>query len=211
MIGRVQEHLEAIYGIRCERRATEFLMDEEAAQRLGGTGRASEELLVQEEDGELWLGLVLSRDVLARLEAYEAAAPDAVLDEAFVAYCQLAEGVSHFLYLTHSAGLDRQVSLLELEAQAEVDKFASCLLLRWNAGVGDWAEELLSRLFERVQYLPHLSPAERWRYQEANRLAHAYCRRLLTHVGGQRMDRLLADLRYSYRLGAEAKLRHLQG
>jgi hypothetical protein len=43
----------------------------------------------------------------------------------------VAEGVSHFVYLS-SAMLERSVSLLELEAQAEVDKFAICGLLRWG-------------------------------------------------------------------------------
>ena len=47
------------------------------------------------------------------------------------------------------------------------------------------------------------------RYEEANRLSAAYCQRLIRHVAERRMDRLLSELRYSYRLGAEAKLRYL--
>ena len=46
-----------------------------------------------------------------------------------------------------------------------------------------------------------------WWY--ANRLARNYCARLLPHVAERRLDKLLSALRYSYRLGAEAKLRHL--
>jgi hypothetical protein len=120
----------------------------------------------------------------------------------------VAEGVSHFLYVAHTAAHGRTVSLLELEAQAEVDKFAVCLLHRWGEGVGAWAEELLERLFQRVSYRERLSPQERWRYQEANRLSRLFCTRLMGHVTGRRLDRLLGDLRYAYRLGAEAKLRH---
>ncbi len=33
------------------------------------------------------------------------------------------EGVSHFVYLAWNAGHDKPVSLLELEMQAEVDKY----------------------------------------------------------------------------------------
>jgi hypothetical protein len=89
-----------------------------------------------------------------------------------------------------------------------VDKFALCLLHRWGEGVGVWAEELRGRLFDRVSYRERLSEAERWRYEEANRLSRNFCSRLMGHVAGRRLERLLSDLRYAYRLGAEAKLRH---
>ena len=101
------------------------------------------------------------------------------------------------------------MSLLELEAQAEVDKFAICLLQRWGEGALAWAKELFHRLFEAIRYLPHLPGAERWRYEEANRLSRAFCARLLPHVAERRLDKLLSALRYNYRLGAEAKLHHL--
>ena len=120
----------------------------------------------------------------------------------------MAEGVSHFLYVAHTAHQERTVSLLELEAQAEVDKFAVCTLLRWGLHVGRWAGSLVGRLFEQVQLRPHLSAPERWRYTEASRVAKAYCERLLPLVRSERMDRLLAELRHGYRLGAEAKLQY---
>jgi hypothetical protein len=123
-------------------------------------------------------------------------------------YCELAEGVSHFLYVVRAAEQERAVSLLELEAQAEVDKFASCVLGRWKEGV-EWARALFARLFEQISLRPGLEPAERWRYSEANRLAKAYCGRLLKHVTERRMDHLLAELRHSYRMGSFAKLKYL--
>ena len=212
MIGRVQDHLEAIYGFTCEARAEVFLVDTEAALELGATGRCDEELLVREEAGEVEVALYLAPALLGRLAPYAsppAPAPMAlVLERELEGYCQLAEGVSHFLYLAHTATQERTVSLLELEAQAEVDKFALCLLHRWGAGVRGWAEELRFRLFDRVSYRQRLSEEERWRYQEANRLSRNFCSRLMGHVAARRLERLLSDLRYAYRLGAEAKLRH---
>lgn len=208
MIGRIQDHLEAIYGITCEARAETFVVDTEAAVQLGGTGRAEEELLVAEGEGELELALYLAPSLLDRLKPYEAGPVGHILDGDLDGYCQVAEGVSHFLYVAHTAALGRGLSLLELEAQAEVDKFAVCLLHRWGEGVKGWADELLHRLFERVSYRPRLSSQERWRYEEANRLSRSFCQRLMGHVGQRRLERLLADLRYAYRLGAEAKLRH---
>jgi hypothetical protein len=208
MIDRVQDHLEAIYGITCAARAEGFLVDREAAVLLGATGRADEELLVSEGDGELELALYLAPPLLRRLEAYGSGSLHSLLERELDGFCQVAEGVSHFVYVAHTAVHGRTVSLLELEAQAEVDKFALCLLQKWGEGVGAWAEELLRRLFDRVSYRAKLSEAERWRYEEANRLSRNFCTRLMGHVSGRRLERLLSELRYAYRLGAEAKLRH---
>jgi hypothetical protein len=208
MIDRVQDHLEAIYGITCAARAEGFLVDREAAVLLGATGRADEELLVSEGDGELELALYLAPALLHRLKPYESGSVHSLLERELDGFCQVAEGVSHFVYVAHTAVHGRTVSLLELEAQAEVDKFALCLMHRWGEGVGAWAEELLRRLFDRVSYRAKLSEAERWRYEEANRLSRNFCNRLMGHVSGRRLERLLSELRYAYRLGAEAKLRH---
>jgi hypothetical protein len=208
MIGRIQDHLQAIYGFTCEARAETFVVDREAAVQLGSTGRAEEELLVSAGEDELELALYLAPSLLDRLKPYEAGPVGHLLDGDLDGYCQLTEGVSHFLYVAHTATHGRALSLLELEAQAEVDKFAVCLLPRWGEGVKAWAEELLRRLFERVSYPSRLSAQERWRYEEANRLSRSFCTRLMGHVGERRLERLLSDLRYAYRLGAEAKLRH---
>lgn len=208
MIGRIQEHLENIYAIRSEWRASEFLVGPEAAKALGYTGRAREELLIHEEGEVFEVALYLAPELLQSLERLESAPGAQVVDTALESYCQVAEGVSHFLYVTRAASQERKVSLLELEAQAEIDKFASCVLYGWQRGLR-WAKELLHALFDRIGFLPTLARHERWRYEEANRLAKNYCVRLLRHVEAARMDRLLGELRHAYRLGAEAKLQYL--
>lgn len=205
MVDALQEQLEMIYGIRCEHRAKDFLVDEEAAEQLGSTGRAREELLVSESEAGLEMALYLEPALLERLSANE---PTYALNENLNDFCEVAEGVSHFLYMAHTAGQERQVSLLELEAQAEVDKFAMCTLLRWDLHVGSWAQTLSTRLFDEVSYRPQLSPAELHRYQEANRLAKRYCQRLVKMVRAGRRESLLAELRHGYRLGADAKLQY---
>ncbi len=206
MIDRIQEHLEAIYGIRCELRVHENLVDGEAARALGAATRAREELLVLEDPAtdSMEVALYLEPELIERVSSLTTV--PASLDDGLGEFCEVAEGVSHFLYMAHCAGQDRQVSLLELEAQAEVDKFAICTFLRWGAGVADWAKHLTARLFHPAGYHPHLSVAERWRYEEANRLARTYAERLLPLIRAGHLDRLLSELRHGYRLGAEAKL-----
>jgi hypothetical protein len=207
MLDRIQEHLEAIYGVRCEYRARDFVVDAEAARQLGGTGRAREELLVSQGQGGLELALYFEPELLQRITSFEGN-PEEALEDDLNGFCEVAEGVSHFLYVAQSAELERHVSLLELEAQAEVDKFALCTLLRWSGGATRWASGLVGRLFERVRFHEHLSGPERWRYGEANRLAKSYVGRLLPMVKEGRLDRLLSELRHGYRLGADAKLQY---
>jgi hypothetical protein len=202
MLDAIQEQLEAIYGIRCEYRAKDFLVDAEAARQLGGSGRAREELLVSEGHEGLELALYVEPSLLARVSSQQP------LEGELGDFCEVAEGVSHFLYMAQTASLERRVSLLELEAQAEVDKFAVCTLLRWGLNVGRHASSLVGRLFDQMSLRPNLSEPERWRYSEANRLAKTYCERLLPLVRSERLDKLLAELRQSYRLGAEAKLHY---
>ena len=193
----MQDHLEAIYAVRCSHRARGFLVDRRQAEALGADRSGAEALFVHEADGGLELGLYFAEDVL--LEA-----PSGALGP----FCQLAEGVSHFVYLTRSAELARPVTLLELEAQAEVDKFVLLLLRAWTQGQGLWAQALHRLLFDEVRLRPGLSVAEERRYREANRLGRAFCARLLPLCAARRLEALLTVVRYAYRLGATAKLAH---
>lgn len=205
MLDALQAQLETLYGIRCQYRARDFLVDAEAARALGGTGRSREELLVAHDGDSLDLALYLEPAMLARVSRLEHR-PDALLDEELPGFCEVTEGVSHFVYLAQTASLERRVSMLELEAQAEVDKFAICTLLRWGQHAAHWAQRLVGTLFDRVRYADTLTAAERWRYTEANRLARRYAHRLLPAIRAGRLDALLSELRQAYRLGAEAKL-----
>lgn len=206
MIGRIQDHLEAIYAFRCQMRADQFLVGPEVAKALGATGR-SEELLLSESGGDLEIALYISPQVLERFAPYSTVPAPVFLESLLGSYCLVAEGVSHFLYVVQTAQQGRRVSLLELEAQAEVDKFATGVLYQWSEGI-DWAKALYRKLFEDISFVEDLSAPEAWRYAEANRIAKAYCRRLLPHVMARRMDGLLSELRHSYRMGAEAKLQY---
>jgi hypothetical protein len=208
VLDRIQEHLEAIYQIRCEHRARDFVVDPEVGEQLGGAAHGREELLVLESPEGLELSLVLPPDLVGRLRPYEDA-PGRALETELPAFCEVAEGVSHFLYISRAAELDRHVSLLELEAQAEVDKFASCVLLRWGTGVGAFAQYLIGRLFHTATLPAGLSQEESRRYQEAGRLGLRFCERLMPWVHERKLEPMLDALRYVYRLGAEAKLTHL--
>jgi len=120
-----------------------------------------------------------------------------------------AEGISHFVYLATRAGQGRRMSLLELELQAEVDKFAVLLVPTWGTGrraLARLSSALRHRLFDGVRYLEHLDAEERGRYRRANQLAAGYAR-WLEHrfVGSGDLEGLLRELRATYRRGTSDK------
>ena len=120
------------------------------------------------------------------------------------AFCAAVEGVSHFVYLTFAGSQQRRsVSRIELELQAEVDKY---LLLRSALGL---AGDLIGTLFERFTLLPHLSRHERERYLLANQHAKRYARWLDHSFTRGAGHRALSDARALYRKPLCAKLEHI--
>ena len=202
VLGALQDDLEAIYRVSAPLPVGEVALDEAAWRRLGGD-QLPEELMVVEADDAVEVGLYVDDAVLLELERPQTGWTHRRLQ----AHCRAVEGVSHFLYLTHCAQEGRQVSQLELELQAEVDKFATVLLSLWEAGRRQAVSELRQRLFERVSFHPHLEEEQRARYEKANFLARLYCRFLETrYVMHNQVEGLLSDLRRMYRMGTAEKL-----
>lgn len=117
-------------------------------------------------------------------------------------WLQLAEGVSHFVYVANRARQELPATCLELELQAEVDKFVLLVLEHVPYDRGE-AFEVHSRLFERVSYLHAPGTELGDRYRTANDLAARYVRRLLGH--GHHATH--AALRRFYRAGQAEKIR----
>jgi hypothetical protein len=210
MLSELQRALEVIYGVSAPLNVEDFLIGRAARDRLRGPGGASEELLVVPLEGEVQVGLYLSEEIVDGLPSLCAPGASAFLEQHLPAFSTAAEGVSHFVYLTLQALRDRAVSLLELEAQAEIDKFATCLLHLWKHGERRRSPELRARLFDRVGYRSGLSGDERARYGFANALARGYAAFLESRfVLDGCLQGLLAELRHSYRLAAADKYAYL--
>ena len=127
------------------------------------------------------------------------------------ALCQIIEGVSHFVYLTERAKAQQSTTHLELEIQAEVDKYVVLA-----ASVRDLdarsSAQLRARLYEGATYA-HAEESEIGaRYRLANDAAHAFVtgleRRHLSFEQSPRSPRALrSELRRFFRAGQEEKLR----
>jgi hypothetical protein len=123
--------------------------------------------------------------VLANLAAYD---PGSGLDDRNLpAFLYALEGVSHFVYAAVCAQGARAVSALELELQAEVDKYVTCLLAG-DAAPGRSAA-WRARLYEQHSYEPDLDADERDRYRVANDNARALRRVARAAVRGAAGDR----------------------
>jgi hypothetical protein len=168
-------------------------------------------LLAETTDGAgAGVALYLDPQVLSRLEAAD---PHQALTEHNLAdYCTALEGVSHFVYSTWGLHRDLPVSLLELEMQAEVDKYAITVFLLAAQQQGQsYPAQVHARLFDRVSFDARLEPDQYERYRTAHRCAAHYCRRLerrFVNRGKPKIEAMVRDLRSFFRLRHTAKLRH---
>lgn len=202
-LARVQRGLETLYRVDTGVTVDDFVIDESIRETLGPQRRPREQLLVCEDDGEMALALFIDPGVLANLAEHD---PGRRLGDHNLGDFLLAvEGVSHFIYAIWCARAGRPVTQLELELQAEVDKYVTCLLATDAAPVQ--SATLRYRLFAEAEYEPDLDSDERERYRAANDNAHRYAAWLeSTYVAPRRIPEMLAELRHFYRQGLAAKL-----
>ena len=184
--------------------------DATAASDRQVDGQADEQVIVTHDHDGIRIGLYIDAAVIERLTRND---PIASLDGTNLRdFCTALEGVSHFHYLMWSLSRGREVTLLELELQAEVDKYASALTLMTRQAEGRFPGGLHSRLFDRISFLPHLDAASRRRYEEANRHAARFCRSLEERFLRRRQLRpeaWLSELRRFFRCGHQEKIRQL--
>jgi hypothetical protein len=209
----LQSLLGRLYDLPVDRDVYDYLVTDRLA--LAGVvphndrRQPEEELLLAETADGAGVALYIDPTVLGRLEICD---PLGALTEGNLAdYCTALEGVSHFVYSTWRLECDAPVSLLELETQAEVDKYAATVFLIANQQGGGYPAHVHSRLFDRVAFDARLEPDQFDRYRTAHRCAANFCRRLESRFvsrGSAKVEALVRELRKFYRLGSAAKLNY---
>lgn len=172
---RLQRTLEGFYGLEQAPRVEEFV-------RLGST-TTREQVLVQESVEGLYVAVMFPEDQI----------PEEPLRPSD-RWTQLIEAVSHFLFLAERARVELPTTQLELELQAEVDKFVVLLptasahdsgasgrssVSRYGVTDPEAFEQLHRYLYQDVQFLHAPESNEGVRYRLANQLAATYVARLL--------------------------------
>ncbi len=179
-LSRIQRGLEKYYGLERAPNVTRFVRD-------GGQG-TREVVLLRESADELEIAVVLPPES-------KRIAIGGALDDVWL---QAAEGVSHFLYLVERVRVHLPVTQLELELQAEVDKF---VLLRELATD---SARLLEGLFESPRFLDEAGTEAGERYRLAHQLAARFVSRaVVANDRGRARERL----RSFYRAGQTEKIR----
>jgi hypothetical protein len=213
ILRRLQSLLGRLYDLEVEYDVCDFLVTDRRTLKdvIPANDRRApdEELLLAETADGASLALYIDPEVLRRLDQAD---PLGALTEANLAdYCTALEGVSHFVYSAFRLARDTPMSLLELETQAEVDKYAATVFLVAGQQGGSYPAQVHARLFDRVDFDARLAPEQYDRYRTAHRCAANFCRRLESRFvsrGKAQAEALVRELRKFYRLGSTAKLNY---
>lgn len=207
LLNEMQDMLARYYDAPSDYDIYDFLVTDRRQVGLSPNCSDEQVLFAESEDG-LRLSVFIDERVLARLAECN---PFHELSDANLAdFCTAFEGVSHFHYFTWRVGRGMPVTLLELELQAEVDKYASAMVLLTRQRNGRYPAHLHEQLFDRVSFAQGLDEEALSRYRTANRHAARYCRKLdetFIRARHRRPEAWVAELRKFYRYGHAEKIR----
>lgn len=210
MLAELQQRLARLYRVDTGHDVRDFLITDPTLAQVLSQGAmlttTQETLLVAEDEDGLSMSLFLDAGMLERLEA---GMPLDKLDtELLDDFWQVLEGISHFNCVAWKASRERSVSLLELELQAEIDKYLTTVMLASDQSNDTLLEKAHHTLFESTTLREELDDAERDRYRAASGYAARFCYRL-----GRRFrerGRLpLNELRHFFRLQLNDKISHI--
>lgn len=198
VLNTLQQAIQHVYEIDLQHRVDDFTTSDPAFARAYGSAHQPMEQLIFREDGENTdVSLYLDNRVVDALDEHD----DEGLSINMV--CLAVEGVSHFVHFCWRSEYNFDVSLLELELQAEVDKYV-LLTDMYGEGMHD-------RLFEQYLYQSGMSPQLLERYESANRLAAKYCHRLeKEYIRPGRNAAMLNELRRFCRKSQYGKIQAIE-
>ena len=184
ILSALQETVQYLHDVEVDLDVNSYVIDDDTRRGIPGA-RASlpEQLFVREDADGMAIALYIDPRIVATLERTN---PHAHLHAGNLEnYCIALEGVSHFVLVTWRAILGDKVRPLELEIQAEVDKFVASWLLLAAQGLTlqSSAPKLIRQLFTHYALRDELSLEETDRYHLATRVAHRFCLDLASRYG----------------------------
>ena len=194
---RIQARLTLLYGIEEGPSVDDFIEASDHGDR--------EVLVIVDRggEGEVELSLRLPRAAVEGRPSFDQ-------------LCQIVEGVSHFLYVVERARRELPATQLELELQAEVDKYVllahgpalAAEPLRFELGFeAGRSARIRQTLFDRVSYVDPVGTETGDRYRFANDLAAGFAARLEKRFARHgRFEQMRAALRRFYCAGQAEKI-----
>jgi len=209
-IEQLQQRLQSVYEIETRHAIGDFLVSDEVIKNLlnNSSNHLRETVFVSENDEHLDISVYLHADIVAHLHAENPA--QGLHSGNIEDFCLATEGISHFLKLIWHGEYDRSVSLIELELQAEIDKFVLMYLYATEQTASVNSPQIRHLLFDAVEFHPGLSLRDLERYQNANYYAGKYCQALeRIYIYRDDAQQMLKELRRFYRLPLADKLRQI--
>jgi hypothetical protein len=216
LLNELQQLLARLYRLDVDTDIYDFLVTDQLIldEVISSDAPRTDEMLLiryaSESPGQhLDVALYLDAGMLDRLAIADPAAN--LRERDLNDFCTVLEGVSHFMYLIWNAVQNRSITQLELEVQAEIDKYVSARILLESQSNQALAQKVLPALFESVRYRENLPPDRLDRYQAAHQLAARYCFGLEQRFPASRLALpMLDELRDVYRMPQPDKLSHIQ-
>lgn len=211
LIEKLQTQLENLYGIDIPQRVGDYLIGREEALRILSTNEnvnlPKELFLVHNSDNNtVKLALFLDKKLMRSLAEND---PFVSLNDNNISdLCILIEGVSHFLYFLWKAHQHIPITRLELELQAEIDKFLIFFCYLQSINNLSFCRDLFEILFEHFNIMDHITDEGKQRYLTASTLASRYCYRLHQRFRDPaKLQALTCEIRRFYNLSQEQKIR----
>jgi hypothetical protein len=210
MISQLQDHLTSIYRVDPGYDVSDFLITDPVIAGILGKGSlipdSEESVLMREDEDGLALSVFLDDAMLTRLK--DANPMQEIQVDQLKDLWTVLEGISHFNYIAWRARKNRGVSLLELEMQAEIDKFVSTFFLALDQEDSELTVKLHGWLFDDIRFNPKLSKDQHERYTAANNYAARFCHGLRKRLSRNSREGL-HELRHFYRLSQRDKISHI--
>lgn len=211
LIQTIQDQIESIYGIKTGASVLDYLISRNELSTLMPQSTLAalpkELFLVNPEpkDETIEVALYLADDLKSNLSTHNPL--QALSQENISDFCTLIEGVSHFVYYLHKASLEYEITQLEMELQAEIDKFLLLsILTKSNL---DENQQLLELLFENYLLHEHLDDDQKIRYNTATDLARKYCFQVTQNIRTEGLPSALKKVRKFYPMTQEQKIKSI--
>ncbi len=213
MLSAIQKIIEKIYGVETFLNVEDYVIEEPLScsqrpqPRLKICSPSSKGcLFISQNEDDLEIAVYINRETVSNLKGRNVLQDfhRKNISDFFLA----TEEVSHFVYAVWSAIHRRQITILEMELQAEVDKYITAILYSGSINKGKIpARDIKRCLFEDSILQPDLQLDEKERYKNANRLAMNYCHHLESnYLKKNDLPSMMRDIRHFYRLGQNGKI-----
>jgi len=210
-LDHLQKHLSTIYALPSLGEIRQFMIDLETLKKLHPTSfeesKIGEKIILRSnEDSSVDIALYLQEEILKNLG--KNCPEDDLNEENLADFCTVVEGISHFLFVGFRTQMTLPISAIELELQAEIDKFiASFIYCYQQSGSTQFVDSLYQAIFHHFQFKSDLDSQEMERYHLASTSAAKLCKFLLRKFLKHEPDwpGLLSFLRHFYRQGWNSK------